>query len=198
MGRDRSPRPPYQGSSGGGFVPPRGDFGSGRGDTRPPRPPFRPPSGDSPPTHSVRLREGDAEVEVSGSPIFIRQTLDDLPALLARLRGETPPKPAAIRMPSPPAEPNQPAMAPAATAHVVDATSVVRGSGHRSSPGEDGEDIENRVVGILQNQRRALPVAEIRAQLGPNVTGQQVRRVLERAGSRVAVSGERPAVYRLR
>jgi hypothetical protein len=50
----------------------------------------------------VRLRDGDREIEVSGSAVFIRQVLDDLPALWARLRGETAPRPAAIRMPQPP------------------------------------------------------------------------------------------------
>jgi hypothetical protein len=52
----------------------------------------------------VRLQDGDRLVEVSGSAPFVRQVLDDLPSLWARLRGEGSPRPASIRMPRPPAE----------------------------------------------------------------------------------------------
>jgi hypothetical protein len=80
--------------------PPRGDrppFGGPR--------PFRPagrPDNFQPLPHTVKLRDGDREIEVTGSAVFIRQVLDDLPALWARLRGENPPRPASIRMPEPP------------------------------------------------------------------------------------------------
>lgn len=70
--------------------------------------PFRPaPRMDfgQPLMHTLRLRDGDREIEVSGSAAFIRQMLDDIPALWARLEGATPPQPASIRMPDPPREP---------------------------------------------------------------------------------------------
>jgi hypothetical protein len=51
------------------------------------------------------MRDGDRELEVSGSPLFVRQVLDELPALWAALHGEQPPsRRAAIRMPPPPQE----------------------------------------------------------------------------------------------
>jgi len=78
-----------------------------RGRPGPPGPrPFRPgprPDFGPPLVHTLRLREGEREIEMTGTAAFIRQMLDDIPGLLARLRGETPPRPAAIRMPSPPA-----------------------------------------------------------------------------------------------
>jgi hypothetical protein len=52
--------------------------------------------------HTLRLRDGEREIEVSGSAAFIRQMLDDIPALWARLEGAVPPQPASIRMPEPP------------------------------------------------------------------------------------------------
>ncbi len=57
--------------------------------------------------------------------------------------------------------------------------------------------IEDRVLAILRESRRPLAVAAIRKRLGTDVTPQQVRRVLERAGKRVTASGQRPATYRL-
>ena len=61
------------------------------------------------PAHTVRLQDGERSLEVTGSPAFVRQVLDDLPVLWARLRGETPPRPAAIRMPVPPTDEETPA-----------------------------------------------------------------------------------------
>lgn len=55
-------------------------------------------------THTLRLRDGDREIEVSGSAGFIRQVMDDIPDLWSRLHGQRPAQPAAIRMPRPPAE----------------------------------------------------------------------------------------------
>ena len=34
-------------------------------------------------SHSLRLRDGEREIEVSGSAAFVRQVLDDLPAMWA-------------------------------------------------------------------------------------------------------------------
>lgn len=56
-------------------------------------------------THTLRLRDGERELEVSGSAGFIRQVLDEIPDLWARLRGEpAAAQPQAIRMPRPPRE----------------------------------------------------------------------------------------------
>ena len=55
-----------------------------------------------PPDHSVRIRDGEREIEVRGNPAFVRQVLDDLPSLMARLRGEAPGR-TTISMPAPPA-----------------------------------------------------------------------------------------------
>jgi hypothetical protein len=106
MPDDRPPR----------FGPPR-ERGGERPGFVPRRPGFAPrgPSGPPPdPVHSVRLRDGDREVEASGSPMFVRQLLDDLPVLLARLRGEASGgRPASISLPQAPpaAEPGRPAPA---------------------------------------------------------------------------------------
>ena len=54
-------------------------------------------------TTTVRVRDGDREIEVSGSAVFVRQVLDDLQNIWARLRGDAPQRPASIRMPEPPA-----------------------------------------------------------------------------------------------
>jgi hypothetical protein len=161
------------------------------------RPPYRPspPAGRPSPepaatTSSVRLKDGEREIEVSGTPIFVRQVLDDLPTLLARLRGEAPPTPAAIRMPAPPAavpvaEVPLPPPAPAAEA---------------MEPAGDGKDdsLEAQVLAALRGAPHPLAVVGIRDRLGPGISGQQVRRVLERAGSKVVASDERPIRYRLR
>jgi len=149
------------------------------------RPPFRPgprPDYSSGPVHTLRIRDGEREVEVSGSAIFVRQMLDDLPGLLARLRGEGSSRPAAIRMPAPPnAEP-----APASPR--LEAAAV---------PHHNGASLEKRVLDVLRHAERPLAVAAIRKRLGSDVTPQQVRRVLERAGSQVSASGDRPASYRI-
>jgi hypothetical protein len=139
----------------------------------------------------VRIKDGEREVEVSGSPIFVRQVLDDLPALVARLRGEASPTPAAIRMPAPSAE-QPPAPRPAvpdAPAAAVPSADAVDG---------DGASLESQVLAALRSSAHPLAVVAIRDRLGPGVTGQQVRRILERAGSKVVASGERPIRYRLR
>src|SRR5437870_8331716 len=85
------------------------------GDHRPPfagpRPPFRPPGRfepAAPMVHTVRLRDGDRELEVSGSAVFVRQLLDDLASLWPRLHGEGHSRPAHIGMPPPPAHDTPP------------------------------------------------------------------------------------------
>jgi hypothetical protein len=50
----------------------------------------------------LRVRDGDREIEVSGSPAFIRQVLADLHTIWAQLHGAAPPKHPSIRMPEPP------------------------------------------------------------------------------------------------
>jgi hypothetical protein len=183
----------------------------------PPRPFVRPPTrgGDmAPPEHVVRLRDGDREIEVSGNPAFVRQVLDDLPALMARLRGEAGGR-TTISMPAPPA-PGTATLAPSTAAVVVDelssADTVVAGRpGRVARAGRNGaqkelrgdaagaSNLEERVFGVLRSSDRPLAIAAIRQRLdGPEATGQQVRRLLERAGSRVTVSADRPATYSLR
>ena len=51
-------------------------------------------------SHSLRLRDGEREIEVSGSAAFVRQVLDDLPAMWARLHGEGSTRPARIDLPA--------------------------------------------------------------------------------------------------
>jgi hypothetical protein len=140
----------------------------------------------------VRLRDGDREVEVSGSAGFVRQILDDLPALLARLRQEPAARHPAISMPPPPAAPSPPAEvsgpAPADTETLMPAA-----NGHAP-----GDDLTARVLGILRRAGRPIGIAEIRRRLPEDISGQQVRRVLERASDQVVNTGGRPAEYRLR
>jgi len=211
--RNRNDRP------GGGPVSDRGDrpamdrpgFGA-------PRPFVRTPTrgGDMPPPdHAVRLRDGDREIEVSGNPAFVRQVLDDLPMLMARLRGEAPGR-TTISMPAPPNQspqilrsPLAPASAEAAVAvtdarppaaDAGDGNGTVRGSQRkRAGTTQPSASLEDRVFQVLRGSGRPLAIAAIRQRLdGPDVTGQQVRRLLERAGARVTVSADRPATYSLR
>ena len=190
-------------------------------DDRPyPRPPFRGPAPGGRPSPdpiavptSVRLKDGEREIEVSGTPIFVRQVLDDLPTLLARLRGETPPTPAAIRMPAPSAGPPPAAHPSAPEVHapvpevrppapeVPPAVPEIPVAG--APAGETGSDggevsLEEQVLAALRGAAHPLPVVGIRDRLGPGVSGQQVRRILERAGAKVVASGDRPIRYRLR
>ncbi len=96
------------------FVPQRpDDRPAWRPPFRGPIPNARPAQDHTPPMTSVRLKDGDREIEVSGGPGFVRQILDELPVLLARLRGDPAPTPASIRMPSPVPQPTV-ANAPAA------------------------------------------------------------------------------------
>jgi hypothetical protein len=54
------------------------------------------------------------------------------------------------------------------------------------------------VFTIMRKAGRPIGIAEIRKRLPDGVSGQQVRRVLERASEQVVNTGGRPAEYRLR
>ena len=176
-----------------------------------PRPFVRTPTrgGDlPPPDHRVKLRDGEREIEVSGNPAFVRQVLDDLPALMSRLRGESNGR-SAISMPAPPAaavpshEPTPtpaaglgPATTPAPAAN--EATRKPRRGAtapQGASRRPDGADLERQVFDVLRSSTRPLAVSAIRERIEGQPTGQEVRRLLERAGSRVTRSEERPATY---
>ncbi|HEV3124903.1 MAG TPA: hypothetical protein VG266_10040 [Candidatus Dormibacteraeota bacterium] len=130
------------------------------------------------PHASLRLRDGDREIEVSGSPGFVRQALDDLPSLLARLRGETgSARPTSISLPAPPEA-------------VPDVVADVVSNG--------GSSLDDKVLAVIAASRRPISIADIRERLEGQVSGQQVRRILERAGERVVSNGGKPATYRLR
>jgi hypothetical protein len=149
-----------------------------------------------PPDHSVRLRDGDREIEVTGNPAFVRQVLDDLPSLMARLRGEVPGR-TTISMPAPPAS-----AAPDATPGGADAAEVVKagaaaGTGNGTRARGAAMSLEDRVLDVLRVSSRPLAIAAIRQRLDDEVSGQQVRRLLERAGAKVTVSADRPATYSL-
>jgi hypothetical protein len=155
----------------------------------------------------VRLRDGEREVEVSGSAGFVRQLLDDLPALLGRLRAEpAPSRPASISMPPPPTLPAVVAApaTPEAVEHGADAPGVVEPPVEVETPepatnGHGPVDaLTRQVLGIMRKSGRPVSIAEIRQRLADPVSGQQVRRVLERASERVVNTGGRPAEYRLR
>ena len=152
--------------------------------------------------HSVRLREGDREIEVSGSAAFVRQLLDDLPALLVRLRSEGSSKPAAISMPPPPPLLPAPATAaPSAAAPAADpeeAADPVESAAPPTNGRAPADALTRQVLAIMRKAARPMGIAEIRKRLSDPVSGQQVRRVLERASEQVVNTGGRPAEYRLR
>jgi len=147
--------------------------------------PFRPLLRPEPPPllHTLRLREGDREVEVSGSAVFVRQALDDLPSLLAKLHGEPSPQPQSIRMPAP---------RPAAAHRIEPPEAAPRGS-----TADGNGSFDERVLSVLRDADRPLAVAAIRKRLGSNVTPQQVRSALERARDRIITVNNRPATYRI-
>jgi hypothetical protein len=122
--------------------------------------------------HTVRLRDGDRELEVIGSAVFVRQLLDDLASLWPRLHGEGHSRPAHISMPPPPPVREVPAASPAT--------------------------LDDRIFSVLKDAARPLAVAAIRKRLADATTPQQVRRVLERNADRLSVAGTRPATYKLR
>lgn len=176
-----------------------------------PRPFVRPPTrgGEmSPPDHSVRIRDGEREIDVRGNPAFVRQVLDDLPSLMARLRGEAPGR-TTISMPAPPTSHPAAALPPSEQAVAAEVTTTAElGATETSSNGAAAgrprqraavPPLEERILAVLRASGRPLAVAAIRQRLdGDEVTGQQVRRLLERAGPSVVVSSDRPATYSLR
>lgn len=142
---------------------------------------------------------------MSGTAGFVRQVLEELPALVARLRGEAAPTPSSIRMPAP--APRETVAAPGAgagiPARIADPGQASErpdgnGSAATSEVGAEGSTLEERVLSALRTSSHPLPVADIRGRVGDDVTGQQVRRILEHAGSRVVATADRPIRYRLR
>jgi hypothetical protein len=208
--RGRNDRPVGPGPERGDRPPPSDRPGFGA-----PRPFVRTPTrgGDlPPPDHRVRLRDGDREIEVTGNPAFVRQVLDDLPALMARLRGEAPGR-TAISMPAPPTAQavvtvlttddgppaatleDQPKMpAPAAPAVPTGGRNGTR----RAAVAGGAGDLERQVFEVLRGSTRPLAISAIRERIDSQPTGQEVRRLLERAGDRVSRSADRPATYSLR
>ena len=150
---------------------------------------------------------------MTGSPIFIRQTLDDLPSLFAKLTGTPVPTPASISIPANPARtPPTVVEAPAVVAlpayepqtrspRAERHTHPKRDTGATPNPAaeftKDTGSLEDAVFAVLQRSKRPLKVVELRAQLDGNVTGQQLRRILERS-DRVVSNGDKPTAYRLR
>ena len=99
QGRPSSDRPSFSGPR--QFSGPRPAFNNNNNDSRPPfRPAPRVEVPAAPMSHSLRLRDGDREIEVSGSAAFVRQVLDDLPAMWTRLHGEGSTRPARIDLPA--------------------------------------------------------------------------------------------------
>jgi hypothetical protein len=207
QGRPSSDRPSFSGPR--QFSGPRPNFNNN--DSRPSfnndsRPPFRPaprvevPA--APMSHSLRLRDGDREIEVSGSAAFVRQVLDDLPAMWTRLHGEGSTRPARIDLP---ARTEAPVAALAgAAAPVADevAPAPVKAAAPAPAAASNGKSTrstpDDKVLAVLKDSTRPLAVAAIRKRLGGTFTPQQVRRILERNAPKVTVTDERPATYRLR
>ena len=144
----------------------------------------------------MRLRDGDREIELSGSAPFVRQLLDDLPALLGRLRSEPPSRPSSISMPPPPAPipaAAAPSPVPERAAAAVEAPVEPASNGHSPT-----DPLTRQVLAVMRKAGHPVSIAEIRNRLSDPVSGQQVRRVLERASEKVVNTGGRPAEYRLR
>jgi hypothetical protein len=182
------------------------------------------------------VRDGEREAEVTGTPEFIRQTLEELPTLLARLRGESvaPSRPASISLPPPPGAESTDDAADEQAQPRVRRHGAAREERHTGSAddadlddggGDDDEpraaaagsarprkservrhhaatnghnSLESRVFRVLERAEHPLSVSAIREQLGGESTGQQIRRILERASDRVVATSERPAAYALR
>ncbi|HET9051184.1 MAG TPA: hypothetical protein VFO60_05735 [Candidatus Dormibacteraeota bacterium] len=233
------PRPsgtrPSFGPRPGGFVPGAG-AGVGAGPPRPPAP-VRP----APEAVTIRLRDGEREVELHGSLPACRQLLEELPALWSRLRPAAvaagparsialPPVAPALRESPPPpvAAVEEPAVQDdddedgetGETAAITVAPRESRAAGRapgrqrhekpRSAPVSQAREarrpparangavtLEGQVIGVLRTAGRPVGIAEIRSHLSEDVSGQAVRRILERS-EEVANVGGRPAAYRLR
>jgi hypothetical protein len=207
QGRPSSDRPSFSGPR--QFSGPRPSFNNN--DSRPQfnndsRPPFRPaprvevPA--APMSHSLRLRDGEREIEVSGSAAFVRQVLDDLPAMWSRLHGEGSTRPARIDLPA--RSEAAPAVAEPSNhrAPEDDAPAPVKAAAPAAAAASNGKTTrstpDDKVLAVLKESTRPLAVAAIRKRLGGSFTPQQVRRILERNAPKVSVTDERPATYRLR
>ena len=205
QGRPSSDRPSFSGPR--QFSGPRPNFNNN--DSRPPyRPAPRVEVPAAPISHSLRLRDGDREIEVSGSAAFVRQVLDDLPAMWTRLHGEGSTRPARIDLPAR-SEAQAPAAAAQATSRVPESAPAPAKSAPepaRTAPAatSNGKHIatrstpDDKVLAVLKESTRPLAVAAIRKRLGGSFTPQQVRRILERNAPKVTVTDDRPATYRLR
>jgi hypothetical protein len=201
QGRPSSDRPSFSGPR--QFTGPRPSYNNNT-DSRPPfRPAPRVEVPAAPMSHSLRLRDGDREIEVSGSAAFVRQVLDDLPAMWTRLHGEGSTRPARIDLP---ARAEAPAIAVAE--EPVAAPEVTRVAARTTAPAPEAaasngkhtttrSTPDDKVLAVLKESTRPLAVAAIRKRLGGSFTPQQVRRILER-NPKVSVTDERPATYRLR
>jgi hypothetical protein len=201
-----SDRPQFAGPR-QGFSGPRPAFNN---DSRPPfRPAPRVEVPAAPMAHSLRLRDGEREIEVSGSAAFVRQVLDDLPAMWARLHGEGAPRSGRIDLPAP-RQQDRPAAEAAAVSHPAASEPVEAPAkepvtnGTHPAPASNGKRAaergtpDDKVLAVLKSSTRPLAVAAIRKRLGGSFTPQQVRRILERNGPKVSVTDDRPATYRLR
>jgi hypothetical protein len=206
QGRPSSDRPSFSGPR--QFSGPRPSFNNdSRNDSRPPfRPAPRVEVPAAPMSHSLRLRDGDREIEVSGSAAFVRQVLDDLPAMWTRLHGEGSTRPARIDLPAHTAAPApvvaehvnrvpESAPEPARSVAPAAAAPAVASNGKHTSTRTTPDD---KVLALLKESTRPLAVAAIRKRLGGSFTPQQVRRILERNAPKVTVTDERPATYRIR
>jgi hypothetical protein len=195
QGRPSSDRPSFSGPR--QFSGPRPNYNNN--DSRPPfRPAPRVEVPAAPMSHSLRLRDGDREIEVSGSAAFVRQVLDDLPAMWTRLHGEGSTRPARIDLPARSEAPvaEQPHRVPeSAPEPIRTAAPVAISNGKHTSTRSTPDD---KVLAVLKESTRPLAVAAIRKRLGGSFTPQQVRRILERNAPKVSVTDERPATYRLR
>ena len=207
QGRPSSDRPQFAG--------PRQNFAPRPAFQPDNRPPFRPaprvevPA--APMIHSLKLRDGDREIEVSGSAAFVRQVLDDLPAMWARLHGEGSSRPGRIDLPAPrqheqpaahdavapQAVAEEPVIAPVREPATNGKHAVTSLAPNGKRPSERGTP-DDKVLAVLKSSTRPLAVAAIRKRLGGTFTPQQVRRILERNAPKVSVTDDRPATYRLR
>jgi hypothetical protein len=159
-------------------------------------------------SHSLRLRDGEREIEVSGSAAFVRQVLDDLPAMWTRLHAEGASRSGRIDLPAP----RQPerlaadetvAVIPSAPEPVAVAAAETVANGKHPVAAANGRRAErgtpdDKVLAVLKSSPRPLAVAAIRKRLGGSFTPQQVRRILERNATKVSVTDDRPATYLLR
>jgi len=136
---------------------------------------------------------------VSGSAVFVRQVLDDLPAMWARLHGEGSTRPARIDLPTPAPheEPSVPEAVTAPEPVAAAAPRAPRATANGKHTAERGTP-DDKVLAVLKASSRPLAVAAIRKRLGSTFTPQQVRRILERNAPKISVTDDRPATYRLR